>query len=64
MRTLNTEKMPGSVSFGFFTIVARNVHDACQFGWDRLQGNARRHGTPCGHHPFACFGRLFAHGTT
>jgi hypothetical protein len=56
--------MPTSILISLFAIIAHNGNDACQFGWDRLQGNPHGHGLPCRRHVFRRFRRLFTHGTS
>ncbi len=61
---LHPKKMPClGVRIGF-AVVAGDVNDTGQLGWDRLQRHALRHGVPSWHHAFARFGRFLAYGTS
>jgi hypothetical protein len=60
---LDTQKVPASMLFLVFAIVAQDGNDPCQIGRDGLEGNAHGHGRPCGRHLFVRFCRLFTDRT-
>jgi hypothetical protein len=63
MIALHAQKVPSSVCFCFFAIVAGNVHHSSKFGWHRLQSYTSRHGVPGWEHSLTCLCRLFADWT-